>query len=185
MIVGHATFTLDGDEVDAPQARSSSSATRRCGAPRSRSRRARPCSRSAASRARIPRRPGSGTSRPSITARAGDYGAALELLARGRRRGSPTMRASSTRRLLGGPGGKHRGCDRGAAGGVRARPACRRVGAKDDADLDAIRGLAGLAQSDALDGRRRVQCLARPLTRDMRRTRRRDAAALRAATAGR
>ena len=104
--------------------------------------RARPSSRSAASRACTRRRPGSGTSRPSATARAATTPRRSSCWPTAAS-GFPTRRGCSTRPPAGRrwPGTRTPRSRRSTAA-FELEPKCVDW-AKDDADLDAIRGLPG------------------------------------------
>ena len=121
VIAGHATFSLDGEEIDAPQGTvvfirdPEGAPLRRRGRGR-----ARRCSRSAASRACTPRRPGSGTSRPRSTARAATTTRRSSCSPTREERFPDHAGVLYSLGVLAVPGRRHRCCDRIAAGCVRA-----------------------------------------------------------------
>ena len=142
VIAGHATFTLDGAEVDAPHGTVVFVRDPRCAGTRWPSSRARPCSRSAAC---------PGCTRPSAWEwyfeaeryrESGDHAAALELLAEAQERFPDNAGVLYST-----------ACWEAMAGNTDAAIASLQAAfelepkfadwAKTDADLDAIRGLPG------------------------------------------
>ena len=142
VIVGHATFSLDGEEIDAPQGtlvfirdpKVRRFATAVDPAP--------PYSRSAAFPASTLPRPGSGTSRPRSTGESGDHAAALELLDDAQERfpnhAGVLYSLACWQSLAGDTDAAIESLN--AALAVKPEVA---GWATDDADLDAIRGLEG------------------------------------------